>query len=953
MKSKNEQLKIKWLHLSDIHILDSTDYNIQLRCYKRLPQLFNPDFIIVSGDFRHLKYNKSFSSAKTFLEMVLDIFELSKKDIFLVPGNHDATDETINGREESCLEKIINNAESIPDIPQNDIAYLKEAFAEYEAFVKEFYGNELDSEDLRITRPLDISCIPYKNINIILLNTALASCNDRFGENKEIVDMKTLSSIEIQNGFPAIAVGHHAPENLVESQRKLLHSILKQLNVSAYLCGDAHKESGMHLGKGLYENIPYFVCGKSVIQQGDNYSDVSVIGYSWDFEYVYVQVYEYENIDGKAEPGFHKSYAFYNEHDNPFSFKMLSSNTKGTEQIVRKKYDDHTSFDLEAFEQNKMNIKNELILPWMNRSISFDAVFPKIFIEPLFKSEKKRHNYTSCSNLIKKNTNKNIIITGDAGIGKSTLLQYIYLFKNNTPPRFLYIRAMSLIDDSPQANDYLYVKYVRDLLNGYIEEDGKIILLDCIDEVYIDNPEELNMLISKIQKLKKNYVWLGWREEHLSKNETDALMHTTSDKVILKKWNLKKSLKYVKIYAKETKQPSIKKEFNKLIAEDNNIASFAQNPFQLTLLVYLLENPKEIQAINHNWNSTELTLYLLYKYFIECWIDKEHTRNTSFTKKEEIIAYLCDISKTFYYTNNYVEISSNDSAICDLLIYIGSKSQHKAVEFCHRSLSAFFIANTILEALKKGGIPLSEVLLHPLKDDVTVFIKSASQTISDEEIICMQDNMIELYNKIIRYNGEFPIRNLSDDNLFCIKNGIIYLISRIKEVGDKPKNFLKEANKAEKDPYMKLTIAYGAATLGIKDIALEYAKEYSVNSISSFVTRSCSLVYYGDVQGDPYKYKDDCKVSWDKSRDIRLQHLLSDNEKDIRFRVLDVPLLYCFYASRDWKDVNLTDFRILKAAKIKGLNYNKEEESFLKQKLDELLLEYKKQLKSKILKNHK
>ena len=285
-----------------------------------------------------------------------------------------------------------------------------------------------------------------------------------------------------------------------------------------------------------------------------------------------------------------------------------------------------------------------------------------------------------------------------------------------------------------------------------------------------------------------------------------------------------------------------------------------------------------------------------------------------------------------------------------MLIYLGSKKQHTAIEFCHRSLSAFFIANDVLDALKKGGLSLCEALLHPLKDDVTAFIRSASQTLSDEEIVCMQNKMIDLYEKIIYHNVEPYLEGLTDDDLFCIKNGIIYLISRIREVGDAPKEFLSKANIVETDPYMKLTIAYGAATLGIKDIALEYAKGYSIDSISSFVTRSCSLVYYGDVQGNPYKYRDDCIVPWNKSRNIRLQHLLSDNEKDIRFRILDIPLLYCFYASRNWKDVNLTDLKILKSAKIKGLTYNKDEEAFLKHKLDELISEYQKHLLSKYFK---
>lgn len=948
MKRIDNNPNIKWLHLSDIHILNSTDFNMQLNCYKCMPDFFNPNFIVVSGDFRHLRYNRTFDAAKKFLEQILDIFQLTKNDIFLVPGNHDATDQSIPGREEHHLKRIISNAEKASDIPPEDIEYLKEAFLDYKFFILDFYGNEIDKNDSRISDPLGAFYIPYNNINILLLNTALASCNDRFGENKEIIDMYTLSTIEIQNNYPTIAIGHHAPYNLVASQRIRLGSIFKQLNVATYLCGDAHKESGKRIDQGLYDNIPYFVCGKSVIQQGDDYSDVSVIGYSWDFNEVSVQVYEYENIDGKAELGFHKSYAFYNEKDKPYTFKMLVGDTHVSKSNTGRR-NEYTSIDQDAFEQNKMNIKNELILPWMNKSVCFDAIFPQIFIEPVYKSEKRKRKYASCNDLIRRNINKNIIITGDAGIGKSTLLQYIYLFKNTIQPRFLYIRAMSLINDSQQSNDYLYIKYIQNLLNGRIEED-KVILLDCIDEVYLDKPEELNLLISKIGKLKKAHVWLGWREEHLLKNETSDLIRTIADKVVLKKWSIKKSLKYVKIYARETKQPNIEKEFKNLIKEDSNIISFTENPFQLTLLVYLLENPKEIQTIKHNWKENKLTLYLLYQYFIECWIEKEHNRSTSTTEKEEIVSYLRKISKTFYYTNNHVDVTYTDTAICDLLIYLGSKKQHTAIEFCHRSLSAFFIANDILDALKKGGPSLCEALLHPLKDDVTAFIRSASQTLSDEEIVCMQNNMIDLYEKIIYHNVEPYLGGLTDDDLFCIKNGIIYLISRIREVGDAPKEFLSKANIVETDPYMKLTIAYGAATLGIKDIALEYAKGYSIDSISSFVTRSCSLVYYGDVQGNPYKYRDDCIVPWNKSRNIRLQHLLSDNEKDIRFRILDIPLLYCFYASRNWKDVNLTDLKILKSAKIKGFTYNKDEEAFLKHKLDELISEYQKHLLSKYFK---
>ena len=186
MKNIDNNQNIKWLHLSDIHILNSTDFNMQLNCYKCLPYLFDPSFIVVSGDFRHLRYNRTFDAAKKFLEQILDIFHLTKNDIFLVPGNHDATDQSTPGREEHQLNRIISNAENVPDIPLEDIKYLKEAFLDYKIFIQDFYGNEIDKNDSRISDPLGVFYIPYNNINILLLNTALASCNDRFGENKEI-----------------------------------------------------------------------------------------------------------------------------------------------------------------------------------------------------------------------------------------------------------------------------------------------------------------------------------------------------------------------------------------------------------------------------------------------------------------------------------------------------------------------------------------------------------------------------------------------------------------------------------------------------------------------------------------------------------------------------------------------------------------------------------------------
>lgn len=67
-----------WLQLSDLHIFYSTEWEIMLKSYEDLAQVFKPDFIVVTGDFRHRAKNKSFEPALKFLDKLAAVFSLSK-----------------------------------------------------------------------------------------------------------------------------------------------------------------------------------------------------------------------------------------------------------------------------------------------------------------------------------------------------------------------------------------------------------------------------------------------------------------------------------------------------------------------------------------------------------------------------------------------------------------------------------------------------------------------------------------------------------------------------------------------------------------------------------------------------------------------------------------------------------------------------------------------------------
>lgn len=314
--SKDIEREVKWIQLSDLHIFQSTDWNLMKKNYEKLASRIHVDFIVVTGDFRHKKSEETtnFSYAIDFLNFIKDCFDISKEDIFLIPGNHDINN--YDYRSEG-IEKIINGVENNPDIYMDYMKKnpgLMDGFSEYTDFIREFYGHSINDE--RIENPAGVIKVVWRNkINIILLNTALISSGTR--EQSEIIDLNTLSKITNKDKIPTIVLGHHDANSIADSQLARITNIFQELQVKAYLCGDAHKTNIRFIDKYTMDNrIPCIVCGKSTVEMTDRYSDVGIILYHWKSDgKVYVEPYRWEN-----ESGFRKSDQFLYDIDKEFSF---------------------------------------------------------------------------------------------------------------------------------------------------------------------------------------------------------------------------------------------------------------------------------------------------------------------------------------------------------------------------------------------------------------------------------------------------------------------------------------------------------------------------------------------------------------------------------------------------------------------------------------------------------
>ena len=352
-----EKKQICWLQLSDLHIFYSTEWEIMLKSYEDLAKVFKPNFIVVTGDFCHKKRNRTYDDALKFLNKLVDIFSLDKSNFFFVPGNHDVSNFKMRTE---IIAAINGNIEKDPDFYLGYSEKLQKSFHNYCAFVRKFYGDSLAANDKRITDPSGVYVTSWKNkINIVTLNSALISNGEP--ERHEIVDIQKLSQIasQIDQSRPTIVLAHHAPSALVNSQRVQLDRLLTIMNARAYLCGDEHK-----LGREITNKFDVgnqtvgIVCGKSTAEQNDTYSDVCVIGYTWEGNRTNVEIFKWHSRDAEAPYQFVKSDIWYHHVDKPFSFKMTEGDVPAP-SITDRMAESWKDF-LTAFEEEDQIINQKL-----------------------------------------------------------------------------------------------------------------------------------------------------------------------------------------------------------------------------------------------------------------------------------------------------------------------------------------------------------------------------------------------------------------------------------------------------------------------------------------------------------------------------------------------------------------------------------------------------------------
>ena len=280
-----------WIQISDLHIFNNTETKMVEAAFSKIAEKHKICFAVITGDLH--QYGTSYEKTSCFLETVRKAFCLEKTDLFIVPGNHDS-EECKNKKHITFYND--KNVDDDPDCYADSFVkgQLVDCFDSYNTFIHDYYGDECPYEN-----PEQVCIKTWKNkINIIHLNTAI-NCN---GNNSLqcIVDIRGLVNIEVDNNFPCIAIAHHPFSSIHISQQNFLKRLFTDWKLSAYLCGDLHKEflDKIDTHSSTLSTIPCFVCGKTTPETKDKYSDMGCIVYEVADDRVDVMPYAW-NVNSK------------------------------------------------------------------------------------------------------------------------------------------------------------------------------------------------------------------------------------------------------------------------------------------------------------------------------------------------------------------------------------------------------------------------------------------------------------------------------------------------------------------------------------------------------------------------------------------------------------------------------------------------------------------------------
>jgi len=242
--------KVGWLHLSDMHISARQRYNQKIvheALFTDINEMLSGkgtkiDFVFFTGDVSQTASPEDYEAALKFITKLLEITDTDKRNLFIVPGNHDVNRYNVSKIQDDQRLQWESNEDILKIVEDPHIMdlFLKR-FDNYSNFINELYGKaeSITHENYYFGCMRKLSGIKF---GIVGLNSAWASHGGRQDSNHIYVSEFQVDSAlsKVSDANIKIALLHHPLSWLYEHDVAAVESLLR-LHCQVVLHGHIHR----------------------------------------------------------------------------------------------------------------------------------------------------------------------------------------------------------------------------------------------------------------------------------------------------------------------------------------------------------------------------------------------------------------------------------------------------------------------------------------------------------------------------------------------------------------------------------------------------------------------------------------------------------------------------------------------------------------------------------------
>lgn len=522
---------------------------------------------------------------------------------------------------------------------------------------------------------------------------------------------------------------------------------------------------------------------------------------------------------------------------------------------------------------------------------------------------------------------KKLIIKAPTGYGKSTALKKLYLDLNGIDGySFYYVQASFFKAKKP-------LKLYEDIKNALVSQrriDG-LFLIDGFEEAFTDDPVGATKALMTIVQSQQR-VWIACRPEFFDRINS-TIRKSFDDVAVIDPWTATEFENLIRRYENKDGYHIVADRVRTLASNfaSGDRSNIIYCPLYATMLFFIAKEEHNVPLESPIYDE-----YLLLDKFIDLWFRRE-LKGTS--NKEEHLYNLRQIIMSIY---KGVDCTTDDSVIRAFLFIPGSTIIRG---FYHKELLVYFIVDAMLQAALNTPEKIIYWFSQTFYYDITNMLKLALRHLNNRDRLVIYNNLFSIYRACYEESDatELILKEVNAKHvrisMLKLKDELLYCIMRL---GVDLKDFLLFASNHIDHPIIELGLAYGMANLAQHPLTLQFARKLHPGTVEDYIQRGWALCYHGDCNEDGYTYEDDSKINWVKVRNVKLARVKRNDPIAYRYRLLDIPLLYCFFYSRKFKDcINYTDFYTIQNCDIAYDGYSPDEAQFLIEQKNQLVEKYK------------